>query len=153
MAFNVLTYRDETTMKSINNLIYTALFALSVATFPSNSQAERVYVYKDSGSAENKGILGNVMPARAADTNSVQFKTSVKPDFNGKGTAVQVTFDLKQPPNWVGLVAPVQQDYWGEWDSSIEVSIVTREPMSDRMAAHRWSLYLGRLKLKKGIWR
>ena len=45
------------------------------------------------------------------------------------------------------------QDYWGEWDSSIEVSIVTREPMSDRMAAHRWSLYLGRLKLKKGIWR
>jgi hypothetical protein len=44
------------------------------------------------------------------------------------------------------------QDYWGEWDSEVDIEIVEREPMSDRMAAYRWARYLG-LRLKKGVWR
>jgi hypothetical protein len=44
------------------------------------------------------------------------------------------------------------QDYFGEWDEEIDVEIVAREPISDRMAAYRWARYL-ELRLKKGIWR
>lgn len=93
----------------------TALVFLST---PSSAVAdEKVYVYKDANAAENHGVWGNIMPARAAETNSVLFKTSIAPGYGGEGTAARVTFDLNQPPNWVGLVVPVQQDYWGEWEA------------------------------------
>lgn len=93
-------------------MTFTFIFTLSSAV-----AEDRLYVYKDANAAENHGVWGNIMPARAAETNSVRFKTSIAPGYGGKGTAVQVTFDLNKPPNWVGLVVPVQQDYWGEWEA------------------------------------
>ena len=79
---------------------------------------ERFYIYKDANATVNHGEWGNIMPARAAETNSVGFKISITPGYGGKGTAVRVFFNLNQPPNWAGLVVPVQRDYWGEWEAS-----------------------------------
>jgi len=101
----------------MSKYIHVLIALMAFGLISSTSIAGPVYVYKNADSPDNKGVWGNTMPARAADTNSVQFKTSEKPDFDGNGTAVKVTFDLTQPPNWVGLVVPVQQDYWGEWQA------------------------------------
>ncbi len=90
---------------------------LVLGLIASTSIAAPVYIYKDANYKGNKGVWGNIMPPRAADIDSVRFKTAVKPDFDGKGTAVQVSFDLTKPPHWAGLVVPVQQDYWGEWQA------------------------------------
>ena len=96
-----------------------ALMVITLISILSPAIAEeRVYVYKDANDKGNNGVWGNVMPARAAETNSVGFKTFFSPGYGGKGTAVQVAFDLTQPPNWVGLVVPVHRDYWGESDAS-----------------------------------
>ena len=89
-----------------------AVMALGLIT--STSIAAPVYVYKDANYKENKGVWGNIMPAIAAEKDSVRFKTFVEPGVDGKGTAVKITFDLEQPPHWAGLVVPVKQDYWGE---------------------------------------
>lgn len=90
-----------------------ALSALGCVAVSGNAAAEKLYIYKDGDFAGNHGVWGNVMPARASETGSVGFKPFIEKGHDGKGTAVQVVFDLKQPPNWVGLVIPVEEDYWG----------------------------------------
>jgi hypothetical protein len=106
-------------MPNHKHFYLTALMSLFLISILNSAVAdEKLYVYKDVNSQENHGIWGNIMPARAAETNSVGFKTFFAPGYGGKGTAVQVAFDLTKPPNWVGLVVPVQRDYWGETEAS-----------------------------------
>ena len=87
----------------------------------------RVYVYKDYNAPENKALSASVMPARAAEINMVSLRTFVKPGFDGKGTSIQLLFNVNQPPTWAGVVLPVQPDYWGEWDAAgLDLSKATK---------------------------
>jgi hypothetical protein len=89
------------------------LFCISQTCF--GAEGERVYIYKDFGDSANKAVWANIMPARAAEKNMASFKSSFSPGFDGKGTCIRIYFDVSQPPAWAGVVAAVQQDYWGEW--------------------------------------
>jgi len=77
--------------------------------------AERVYVYKDDGDDVNKGVWSSIMPKEAADTKALTFITNSPNGFGGKGTSVKIDFNLDNYP-WAGLVAPVNDKYWGEKD-------------------------------------
>lgn len=78
----------------------------------------QVYVYKDYNDPGNKALSATVMPARAAEINMVRLRTFVGPGFDGKGTCIQLSFDVNEPPTWAGVVLPVQPDYWGEWEAA-----------------------------------
>lgn len=100
-----------------NRIISTLIGIAALLMFAAsgNAAAERLYVYKDANDPENHGAWGNVMPARAAETDSVSIRTAIEHGFDGKGTAVQIKFvNLNDPPNWVGMVVSVQADYWGD---------------------------------------
>ena len=101
---------------SISNFIIATIFAIFVMPIPAHAD-ERIYIYKDDGYSSNKGIWGNIMPAAAAEVGSASFNSASPKGFDGKGTAVKVSFNLSTPPNWAGVVVPVQADYWGETDA------------------------------------
>jgi len=101
---------------NISNFI--VAMTLAIFSIPNHANAdERVYIYKDDGYSSNKGVWGNIMPAAAAEVGSASFNSSSPKGFDGKGTAVKVSFNLSTPPNWAGVVVPVQADYWGETDA------------------------------------
>ncbi|CAK0764567.1 exported hypothetical protein [Gammaproteobacteria bacterium] len=105
----------------MSNRFFLLLLLLLVVNLPISAlsaDGERVYVYKDYNALENQGVWGSIMPARAAEISSALFKTFQTPGWEGKGTAVQILFDLTQPPNWAGIVVPVHENYWGEWRAS-----------------------------------
>ncbi|CAK0770109.1 exported hypothetical protein [Gammaproteobacteria bacterium] len=99
-------------------LLTLTILVTGVSMMTLAADEKRIYVYKDYHAVENQGVWGSIMPARAAETNSAIFKTAQSLGWEEKGTAVRVTFDLTQPPNWAGIVVPVHENYWGEWPAS-----------------------------------
>ena len=105
-------------MLGFNIFKYVALMAFVTFFFSNVAIAEeRIYVYKDDGALANHGVWGNIMPAVAAEKGSANFNSSFPKGFDGKGTAVKVSFTLNTPPKWAGVVVPVEADYWGETDA------------------------------------
>ncbi|MEI8210376.1 MAG: hypothetical protein WCG16_14290, partial [Methylococcales bacterium] len=84
---------------------------------PGNCQpsatTNKFYVYRND-IKDYKYVWANIMPARAIDTDAVNFDLNKTPGFDGNGTAAKITFNLEPVPNWVGLVVPIESGYWGD---------------------------------------
>lgn len=91
------------------------------------AEGARIYVYKDYNSPENKALSATVMPARAAEVDMIRLRTFDKPGIDGKGTGIKMHFNVDPPPTWAGVVLPVQQDYWGDWEAEgLDLSRATK---------------------------
>lgn len=87
----------------------------------------RLYVYKDYLDKSNKATCCSVMPARAADKNMVVRYPPKEAGTDGTGKSIKLTFRVSEPPKWAGVVFPVIEDYWGEWDAkALNLSTATK---------------------------